>query len=214
MKKVGVAAANLSMSKTKITDSKTTICLFCRAVNPNTLMLCQNCHKILPATTDYFSKFGYEISFDIDLEDCNKRYLAMQSKVHPDLFVRKSEEERILALTVSSFLNDAYATLTDAYKRSLYILKLSNVDLTQIAKRYLKDDPLFLTTIWQLNETIEHIKTSAELEQLHMQITNQIDAMRTAIAAAFAQRNYHKAAIDTTKLKYYLTALAKVDSRI
>ena len=48
-------------------------------------------------------------------------------KLHPDNFVRASEDERELSLERSSQLNDAYRTLRDPVARVEYLLSASGM---------------------------------------------------------------------------------------
>lgn len=207
MRKAAAAAGNHFMSKAKQSDIT---CFFCRARNKTSSLFCENCQKILPANTDFFSKFGYQESFTIDTEDLNKKYLSMQSKTHPDLFVKKSEIEQTLALTVSSYLNDAYKILKDDIARSKYILELHNIDLEQTAQTYLKTDPEFLEEVMDLNEEKMDISNDDDQEIFLQKLQNKIQKARLNIVDSFNKKQYEQAAIDTIKLKYYQKASTRI----
>ncbi len=52
-----------------------------------------------------------------------EQFHKLSWKLHPDNFVRASEEERNLSLDRSSQLNDAYRTLRDPVARVEYLLR-------------------------------------------------------------------------------------------
>ena len=63
--------------------------------------------------TDYFAIFGLPRKLWIEMSALEQKFLQMSWKLHPDIFVNASEEERDLSLKRSSELNDAYRTLRD-----------------------------------------------------------------------------------------------------
>lgn len=179
------------------------VCFFCRYKNSANNLFCSNCDKILSATTDFFSKFGFPISFEIDVNDCKKRYLEMQSKVHPDLFIKKSQIEQTIALNCSSFLNDGYHTLKDDYKRSKYILKLHDIDLDKESHQYFINQTEFLSEIMDLTEAKAEAIDDLEKTKINDYIENQKASTLENIKLDFKSGDISKAAIDTIKLSYY-----------
>ena len=63
----------------------------------------------------FFELFGLNIEVSIELEELNERYLALQSKFHPDKFINSSNMEKSHATTNSTYINDAYNTLKISY---------------------------------------------------------------------------------------------------
>lgn len=200
MKKDVVAVGNLFMSNKKPNN---VVCFFCRHENSAQNIFCSNCNKILSATTDFFSKFGFPISFEIDVNECKKRYLEMQSKVHPDLFIKKPQIEQAIALNCSSFLNDAYNTLKDDYKRSKYILKLHDIDLDKESHQYFINQTEFLSEIMDLTEAKAEAIDDLEKTKINDYIENQKAITLENIKLDFESGDISKAAIDTIKLSYY-----------
>ena len=77
----------------------------------------------------------------------------MQSEFHPDKFVNASNLEKSMATRISTYINDAYNTLSDLVERVDYILQINN---------YSKDEHLtfkntnFLADQMMLSEKIEN----------------------------------------------------------
>ena len=90
---------------------------------------CPACGKIqpLPKGADYFAFFGMPQKLTLDLATLEQRFHSLSWKLHPDHFVRASEDERQLSLDLSSQLNDAYRTLRDPVARVEYLLSLSGM---------------------------------------------------------------------------------------
>ena len=106
---------------------------------------------------NYFEIFGIEAQITIDIEYLNKKYLTLQSEFHPDKFVNASNLEKSMATRISTYINDAYNTLSDLVERVDYILQINN---------YSKEEHTtfkntnFLTDQMMLSEKIENANPS------------------------------------------------------
>ena len=114
-----------------------------------------------PLNLNYFEIFGIDAQISIDIENLNSQYLILQSKFHPDKFVNATNLEKSMATRVSTYINDAYNTLSDLVHRVDYILQLNN---------YSKDEHTtfkntkFLTEQMMLSEKIENADPSQYVE--------------------------------------------------
>ena len=110
---------------------------------------------------NYFEIFGIDAQISIDIQNLNSQYLILQSKFHPDKFVNATNLERSMATRVSTYINDAYNTLSDLVDRVDYILQLND---------YSKDEHTtfkntnFLTEQMMLSEKIENADPSQYAE--------------------------------------------------
>ena len=115
---------------------------------------------------NYFEIFGIDVAISIDVENLNSQYLLLQSKFHPDKFVNATNLEKSMATRMSTYINDAYNTLSDLVKRVDYILQINN---------YSKDEHTtfkntsFLSEQMMLSEKIENADPSE-----YMEIKNEI----------------------------------------
>ncbi len=110
---------------------------------------------------NYFEIFGIDAKITIDIDKLNSQYLILQSKFHPDKFVNATNLEKSMATRVSTYINDAYNTLSDLVDRVDYILQLND---------YSKDEHTtfkntnFLTEQMMLSEKIENADPSQYAE--------------------------------------------------
>ena len=110
---------------------------------------------------NYFEIFGIDAQISIDIENLNSQYLILQSRFHPDKFVNATNLEKSMATRVSTYINDAYNTLSNLVDRVDYILQLNN---------YSKDEHTtfkntnFLTEQLMLSEKIENADPSQYAE--------------------------------------------------
>ena len=117
---------------------------------------------------NYFEVFGIDPEISIDLENLNNQYLVLQSKFHPDKFVNSSNLEKSMATRISTYINDAYNTLSDLVERVDYILHINN---------YSKDEHTtfkntnFLNQQMMLSERIENADSRE-----YIKIKNEISA--------------------------------------
>ena len=132
-----------------------------------------------PLNLNYFEIFGIDAQISIDIENLNSQYLILQSKFHPDKFVNATNLEKSMATRVSTYINDAYNTLSDLVNRVDYILQLNN---------YSKDEHTtfkntnFLTEQMMLSEKIENADPSQYVEiknEISIKIKEIILEMKT-----------------------------------
>jgi molecular chaperone HscB len=108
----------------------------------------------------YFEFFEISPTLSLDLKDLEKRFYALSRKWHPDMFARKSAEEKEASLEATALLNDGYRVLRDPVQRALYVLKLEGFD---VGEQGTKDvPPELLEEVFELNMAIEELKDGDE----------------------------------------------------
>lgn len=73
----------------------------------------------------HFQLLGMPQKFSIDEAQLRRAYRALAKDIHPDRFMDKDEQRRILATQLSADLNSAMAVLSDPAKRASYLLELA-----------------------------------------------------------------------------------------
>ncbi len=134
---------------------------------------------------DYFEFLELPRSLAIDLKDLEKRFYALSRQLHPDLFARKSAEEKVYAEEASARLNDAYRALKDPIARTLYLLKLEGFD---VGEQGTKDvPPELLEEVFELNMALEEGETGeiATLRERFLALRNEIDSELSTLNAAW-----------------------------
>jgi len=92
----------------------------------------------------------------LDLAALEQRFHSLSWKLHPDHFVRASEDERQLSLDLSSQLNDAYRTLRDPVARVEYLLSLSA--MRKEGQKRQQAPPELLEEVFELNESLDELR--------------------------------------------------------
>src|SRR5579864_3513940 len=145
------------MSPPSITTATSAACWNCSAATGGA-HFCPVCGKIqpLPRGADYFAFFGLPRKLTIDLTDLELRVHSLSWKLHPDNFVRASEDERQLSLDRSSQLNDAYRTLQNPVARVEYLLGLAG--MRKEGQKKQQAPPELLEEVFELNESLDELR--------------------------------------------------------
>jgi|SRR5215472_43521 len=105
---------------------------------------------------DYFAIFGLPRKLWIETSELEQTFLQMSWKLHPDNFVKATEQERELSLKRSSELNDAYRTLRDPIARVEYLLGIEGERKEGEKKQ--QAPPELLEEVFELNESIDELR--------------------------------------------------------
>jgi len=147
----------MSVTKTQAQAITGSICWSCK-VPVDGAHFCASCGKVqpLPPGTDYFGFFGWPQKLTIDPALLEEQFHKLSWKLHPDNFVRASEEERNLSLDRSSQLNDAYRTLRDPIARIEYLLLRLGLRKEGTTKQ--QAPPELLEEVFELNESLDELR--------------------------------------------------------
>lgn len=134
---------------------------------------------MLSIADNYFSQFELPVGYDIDLDRLNGQFRELQTIVHPDRYAAAEDEQRLQAIKLSSYLNEAYETLKSPLRRAGYLLQLQGVDIEQVEQSDL--DPELLFEQMRLRESLAELpKDESALERL--------EELHHATSARLAQR--------------------------
>lgn len=138
--------------------------------------------------SDYYGLLGLPRKLNLADEELQQRFYELSRQLHPDLFMRKPEAERQLALEASSMLNDAYRTLRDPIKRANYVLKQEGFD---IGEQRSKDvPPELLEEVFELNMALEEMRSGddsarPQLESARQNFTGMLARIDTELQSEF-----------------------------
>jgi molecular chaperone HscB len=152
-------------------------------------VLCDSCASLnpLPAVTDHFALLGLPRRFELDEKLLHERYVALSRHSHPDFHANDDPEVRMLALQVSSSVNDAYRTLSDPVLRAGYLLGLLGGSSMAQEKSVPEG---FLSSIMMLQEEFQDAKAAGDaktLGDLGEVLRNQKEGFLRRVRTAFEQ---------------------------
>ncbi len=157
---------------------------------------CDSCGKLQPALpADYFSFFGFPRKLNLDVALLEQEFYRLSRKLHPDLYVVASEQEREWSLEKSSQLNDAYRTLRDPVARTEYLLRLEGIKVGEQSKIATEEarvrgeqkkqavPPELLEEVFELNLLLEGFRASKRMENANADLACQLKAARENLGA-------------------------------
>jgi molecular chaperone HscB len=148
--------------------SAPTACWECGASLSSTL-LCISCGKLQPASNaDYFQVFGLPRLLAVDTARLGQEFHRLSRKLHPDRFVRASDDEKQWSLANTALLNDAYRTLRDPIKRVEYLLTLEGLKVGEEhsgkGKSGDRQPPAdLLEEVFELNMQLEEMRANLKM---------------------------------------------------
>jgi len=145
-------------------------------------------------THDYFEFFTLPRNLNIDPADLEKRFHALSRKWHPDMFARKSPQEKEESLEASAILNDAYRTLKDPISRSQYLLKQEGFEIGEQGSKDVP--PELLEEVFELNEALEEADLQ-QLENARKKFENMQEDLDKELQARFAKwdESHHRSSL-------------------
>jgi molecular chaperone HscB len=158
---------------------------------------------------NYFTTFNLEPSFELNLEQLDQQYFALQNEGHPDRFVNKPEEEKIAALNQTIALNQAYQTLKNPVKRMEYILSLNDINLEQI-----KPEQILLITMMEYQELLADCMDRESCESLQKFIAIKLNECYEEFNNYCNQRKYLHAAQPAIQAQYLTKLYNSIKAKV
>lgn len=121
---------------------------------------CSSCHSLQPPTSDYYDFFGLPHRLNLDLGQLQRRFYTLSRRLHPDVYFRRSPQERQYSLDATAILNDAYRTLRDPLARAEYLLKQNGFDIGE--QKSANVPPELLEEVFELNMALEELRSGDE----------------------------------------------------
>ncbi len=155
-----------------------------------TPLFCFACNSIqrLNSRPNYFEIFNLPYSYDLNVEQLEKRYQKLSMELHPDFYISASSFEKKQSQESSTLLNQAFTTLQSPITRAEYLLKLLAND-QHSDQRKLPEG--FLEKIFELQESLEELLAkdphSSQVEKFRIKIEQNLDQLQQQISAYFAQ---------------------------
>jgi molecular chaperone HscB len=105
---------------------------------------------------DPFALLGLAPAFDVDLAALERAFFERSKVAHPDRVAGASAAERVVALSRSRALNDAYQLIRKPVPRAEYLLARAGVTIGDNERL----DPAFLMEILELREELAEARAA------------------------------------------------------
>ena len=126
-------------------------------------------HEVLDRgvlSQDYFSLFGLQARFSIDVQALTQSWRRLQAAVHPDRFAGAGAAEQRLAMQWSTQINTAYRTLLDPQARAAYLCELRGVPIDAERNTAMPAD--FLMQQLQWREELDDARRAEDVGAMQM----------------------------------------------
>ncbi|KAM4707722.1 iron-sulfur cluster co-chaperone protein HscB [Discoglossus pictus] len=202
-------------TRTVCVSAQSRLCWSCQAVLPQAELFCPSCTSLQPPddTKDYFQILDCVKSFDIDIQELQKKYRDLQRLLHPDYFSQKSQSERDVSEQQSSIVNKAYNTLLSPLSRGIYLLSLHGITFKDGAEGG-DVDPDFLFEILEISEDLNEANTNDEIEEIGNYVQDKFESLTEDARNVFQQGDLREAKILLEKMKYFSNIQDQVKKKI
>ena len=141
---------------------------------------------------NFFQLFDLPESFYLDVDNLSAKYRDMQTEVHPDKFATSPEQEKMRAVQMTSYINEAYSTLKSPIKRAAYILSLQGMDAESVNQNDLGMN--LLLEQMQLRESLDELPKDEsalpELDRLKKDVKERLSDKQNSFAGEVEQGEY------------------------
>ena len=163
---------------------------------------------------NYFTLFNLPEACELDQESLSAEYRRQQGEVHPDRFANAEEPEKLRAVQLSSYLNEAYETLKSPLRRAAYLLSLRDIDVEQVNQNDLSMD-LLLEQI-QLREKLDELPKDesalVSLDSLRSEVNVKLEKQEKKFAELFDLENFNEAKKVYHELQFLYKLSAEIDA--
>ena len=164
---------------------------------------------------NFFELFGLDQSCVLDASSLRESFMNLQRDHHPDKHSGKSDADRLLAVRVASFINEAHQTLSDPLKRAEYCLQLKGVSTD--TETDAKMDPMFLMEQMEWRETLEDVDVTSEaaydkLDNLKREITGSIEAVARAVEEKLDNNDIDSARDSVRQWQFLSKLVGEIDA--
>ena len=159
-------------------------CWGCASTVPAAEPFCPACGQVQPpGQSDHFTRLGLARTAEPDPAELDRRYFALQRRLHPDRFAARPAREKAISQAQATSLNEAYRTLREPLARAAYLVRLCGGRLDGENGRTV-DDPVLLMEAMEMREALAEAATPAEIATLRARADGEIASCRAAFAAA------------------------------
>ena len=163
---------------------------------------------------NYFQLFDLSESFDLDLVKLSEKYHARQVEVHPDKFSGATEKNKLRAVQLTSYLNEAYSTLKSPIKRAAYLLTINGLNVESVSQNDLGMD--LLLEQMQLRESLDALPKDESalttLGHLKSEVGEKLNLKQNIFSREFALGELAQAKRTFHELQFLHKLLLEIES--
>lgn len=198
----------------KVSMSDSIKCWDCGQGISKSYIFCEHCNSVQSsAAVTHFERLGIAKNFEIGEKNLEVAYFALQRKLHPDMFVKKSDKEKKFSMQQTMDINAAYETLKSPLKRAEYILSLEGIIVNQDNGTSVKPSQELLMKSLEAREELAHIDSVDDIRKLAIKTADERIACIDEIKQQLAGSEFDKAAQNTIKLRYLEKMIEEIKNK-
>lgn len=153
---------------------------------------------------NFFEIFSLPVAWEVDFEQLDIKFRALQKALHPDRYATKNDFEKRLAVQTAATINQAYQTIKNPLSRAQYLLELENLDASQ--ETHITSDGQFLMEQMLLREALSEVRGNENAKQSLVSLIIEAQQNAAKIQSDFAnqyqQKAYNKAFDSLAKMQF------------
>ena len=161
----------------------------------------------------FFQLFDVPVSFEVDIDLVQQRYMDLQKAVHPDKFVNASAQEKRISMQQTSRINEAINTLKQPVDRALYLLKLKGIDINFENETTM--DASFLMEQMEMREALSEVREKedplAELDRVGAETKVKTKNMMNDFSSCYEEDRLDEARELIRKMQFMQKAKKEID---
>ena len=142
-------------------------------------------------SNNFFEIFSLPLGWEVDIEQLDVKFRALQKALHPDRYANKNDFEKRLAVQTAATINQAYETIKHPLTRAQYLLDLEGLDADQ--ESHITSDGQFLMDQMLLREALTEIRGSENAKEALVSLSIEAQQTAAAIQQEFASHYQNKA---------------------
>ncbi len=165
------------------------------------------------SSDSFFDLLGLPAKFDLDPAAIERAFFERSKELHPDRFATAPAAERVVALSRSRALNDAYQTLKKPVPRAEYLLARAGVTIGDNERI----GPELLMEVLELREELAEAraaKRGAEIERLFAAMKQRRAAAVDELGRLFARGELDAIKAQLIQLRYLDRYLEECDAAL
>jgi molecular chaperone HscB len=177
-------------------------CWSCSGAVDKDGLFCVTCGALQPPVpADHFARMGMAAGFDVDVPALERRYFALQRRMHPDRYAARLPKEREFSQQHAANLNDAFQTLRAPVARAEYLLSMLGKPMRGSGEETVDDEEILVQAM-EMREALAEAGHQAEVDADLASAVEQAKEVEGELAAALAAHNLDVAGRLTLRLKY------------
>lgn len=157
--------------------------------------------------TDFFKLFELDAKFDLDPDELESKYLALQSKYHPDK--ARTEDDKIRNIKLSADINEGYKTLDSDILRAEYLMGLKNIRVNKEEDNTYPVPQHLLMEQLSLREKVFDSEAE-EISAISSELKNKLNSVKEEFAGAYEKDALEFASEKTVEMRYIVKLLEEI----